>query len=480
MGSGTIASGYTSTAMGFFSNAGGWHSTAMGANTIAKGFSSTVLGIFNDSILTNNQTAVSSTTPLFIVGNGDGNTTRSNAMTVLKNGNIGIGTNLPSGRLHVNAGSVVFSGSGSGLVSLPAAPPPIEGVGRRMMWYQEKAAFRAGYVSAANWNNDSIGAYSTAFGFDSKASGSLSTAIGYQTTASGDYSTAMGFFTVASMDFATALGAETVASGYASTAMGVGTIAKSYSETSLGVYNTDYSPLSSLSWNPTDRLFGIGNGQNTLSRSDALVILKNGNIGIGMNTPSNRLHIFNGVSGVSPFAPVFTPLVVENNSHTYINLISPEDAETAILFGKPSNAASGVIMYNNASNQNGFQFRANGNITRMEIYANGNAWLQGNLTQASDSRLKKEINPLQNSLQKIIQLNGYNYYWKNENADKSLQTGVLAQEVQKLFPELVKEDKDRILSVNYSGLIPLLIESIKEQQQQIDALKKILARQQLR
>jgi hypothetical protein len=51
---------------------------------------------------------------------------------------------------------------------------------------------------------------------------------------------------------------------------------------------------------------------------------------------------------------------------------------------------------------------------------------------------------------------------------------VLAQEVRELFPELVQEDKEGILSVNYSGLIPVLIESVKEQQKQIDELKKIV------
>jgi len=106
----------------------------------------------------------------------------------------------------------------------------------------------------------------------------------------------------------------------------------------------------------------------------------------------------------------------------------------------------------------------------LDIYGNGNAWLRGTLTQASDSRLKKDITPLQNQLQKTTQLNGYNYYWKNENADSSLQTGLLAQEVQKLFPELVREDKDGMLSVNYTGLIPVLIESIKEQQKQMETL----------
>jgi trimeric autotransporter adhesin len=117
----------------------------------------------------------------------------------------------------------------------------------------------------------------------------------------------------------------------------------------------------------------------------------------------------------------------------------------------------------------------------MRIQGNGNAVLQGTLTQLSDVRLKKDISPIQNSLQKIIQLNGYSYHWKNEQSDSSLQIGVLAQEVQKLFPDLVKEDSKGMLSVNYSGLIPVLIESVKEQQQliekqqkQIDDLKKLV------
>jgi len=51
---------------------------------------------------------------------------------------------------------------------------------------------------------------------------------------------------------------------------------------------------------------------------------------------------------------------------------------------------------------------------------------------------------------------------------------LLAQEVKKVFPELVKENEKGELSVNYIGLIPVLIESIKEQQKQIDELKKLV------
>jgi hypothetical protein len=306
------------------------------------------------------------------------------------------------------------------------------------------------------------------------ASGLISTAIGLRSTASGYTSTSMGYETIASGGYSTSIGYRTTASGIYSIAMGESTVAKSGHEVVLGRWNTDYNPISTNDWDAADRLFSIGNGSGLFTRSDAMTVLKNGNVGVGISNPINRIHIFNGASGAVPFPAVFTPLVVENNSHTYINLICPEVAETGILFGKPSSAASGGILYNNTGTINGLQFRTNGNITRMQIYSDGNAWLQGTLAQASDSRLKKDINPLQNSLQKITQLNGYTYNWKNENSDKSLQTGVLAQEVRELFPELVQEDKEGILSVNYSGLIPVLIESVKEQQKQIDELKKIV------
>jgi Chaperone of endosialidase len=108
------------------------------------------------------------------------------------------------------------------------------------------------------------------------------------------------------------------------------------------------------------------------------------------------------------------------------------------------------------------------------ISGDGSAWLQGTLTQNSDSRLKKKITPINNALQSLTQLSGYNYYWKNTGMDNSLQTGVLAQEVQKIFPNLVKSDTNGTLSVNYNGLIPVMIESIKEQQKQIDELKLLV------
>jgi hypothetical protein len=101
MGDNTTASGEASTAMGNNTIASGSYSTAMGFSTKSLGFGNTVIGMYNDSILLNPQTVATSTTPLFIIGNGINASTRSNAMVVLRNGNIGIGTNAPAANLHI-------------------------------------------------------------------------------------------------------------------------------------------------------------------------------------------------------------------------------------------------------------------------------------------------------------------------------------------------------------------------------------------
>jgi FtsZ-binding cell division protein ZapB len=68
------------------------------------------------------------------------------------------------------------------------------GAGTRMIWYPKKAAFRAGYVDATEWDDANIGNFSTAMGGGTTASGAISTAMGYVTSANGNFSTAMGSY----------------------------------------------------------------------------------------------------------------------------------------------------------------------------------------------------------------------------------------------------------------------------------------------
>ncbi|TGE28177.1 tail fiber domain-containing protein [Hymenobacter metallicola] len=84
---------------------------------------------------------------------------------------------------------------------------PAEGSGTRLMWYPEKAAFRAGYINGTQWDNANIGIYSTAGGYNARASGDYGTAFGKDVTAANLSSTALG-------EFCTASGAASVALGY--------------------------------------------------------------------------------------------------------------------------------------------------------------------------------------------------------------------------------------------------------------------------
>ncbi|NOT52464.1 MAG: hypothetical protein HOP10_14435 [Chitinophagaceae bacterium] len=311
MGYNTTASGFYSTALGFITEASNTYATALGNQTKASGFASTssgvftraksdysfVIGLFNDTTNTNR---------LFEIGNGTADNARNTAVTVLLNGNTGIGTTNPAARLHVDS-SVVFTAS----ATLPASPanPPVSGAGTRMMWYPDKAAFRAGNIDGAQWDKDSIGRYSFASGINTKAKGEASvsigaynnargdnstalgyfsttndnrsTAIGYVASANGFASTAIGFGPVASGNYSVSIGANTQAIGGASLSMGDNSIARGNNASSIGLYTiarSDYSFVTGKynDTTATNRIFEIGNGTADNARNNAVTVLQNG------------------------------------------------------------------------------------------------------------------------------------------------------------------------------------------------------------
>lgn len=84
----------------------------------------------------------------------------------------------------------------------------------------------------------------------------------------------------------------------------------------------------------------------------------------------------------------------------------------------------------------------------------------------SDENLKNNIRPIENPLDKIVKINGVLFEWKSTGETSA---GVVAQEVEKVLPEVVKEMEGK--TVNYNGLIGLLVEVVKEQQNTILDLK---------
>jgi len=85
---------------------------------------------------------------------------------------------------------------------------------------------------------------------------------------------------------------------------------------------------------------------------------------------------------------------------------------------------------------------------------------------SSDQNLKTNIETVENALDITCQLRGVSFDWK-ENGSKSY--GVIAQELEKVLPDLVKTGE--LKTVNYSGIIGVLIEAIKELKEEIDNIK---------
>lgn len=108
------------------------------------------------------------------------------------------------------------------------------------------------------------------------------------------------------------------------------------------------------------------------------------------------------------------------------------------------------------------------------LVVNGGVGISGtlhvqNLIETSSIAFKENINPLENPLKSVLQLNGVSYNRKNTNEK---EVGLIAEDVNSVIPELVSKDNDgNPYGVNYSKLVAYLIESIKDLQGQIDKLK---------
>ena len=110
------------------------------------------------------------------------------------------------------------------------------------------------------------------------------------------------------------------------------------------------------------------------------------------------------------------------------------------------------------------------------LYVAGNVYATGGWA-GSDARWKKDIEPLQNLLPEVMKLQGIKYDWRTDeypkmNFDKTRQIGLIAQDVEKIFPELVKTNNDGYKAISYEKLTVVLLEGMKEQQQQIESQQK--------
>ncbi|MCU0375266.1 MAG: tail fiber domain-containing protein [Chitinophagaceae bacterium] len=218
----------------------------------------------------------------------------------------------------------------------------------------------------------------------------------------------------------------------------------------------------------------IGN-KSLVSCSNCLVL---GSVA-GLNTASSSVNV--GIGTTTP-----TEVLTINANNPIVQL---QHAGENMGFIQISGGQDVKIGTNITNNLGSFFIRTNG-ADRVKVEPNGNVGVgtsspsvrfqvgtngDGSVARAnawqtfSDQRFKKEVTPIDNALQKINALQGYYYQWI-DGKDNTRQAGFLAQEVEKVLPEIVSTDGEGYKSVDYGKMNALLLQAIKEQQVLIQTL----------
>ncbi len=307
-------------------------------------------------------------------------------------------------------------------------------------------------VKSAGWGGMANGCLTTsnnwvaaAFGDRTMASGHTSFATGYNTVASGHLSSTFGEYTTASGDGTTAFGHYTTAWGNGSVSMGYHNNAQAYASLVIGQYNAIAG--TSNTWNSLDPAFVIGNGSSDAARSNALTVFKSGSADF-----SGSVNLMKGSTGAA----------------LYVN------GDQALWYNGTYYSWGYDGTYNVFARKT--SIGTTGSPGSYSLYVVGNALCSGTWG-TSDIRWKKNLVPVTNVVPDLLVLNAYRYNWRSDefpdmHFDKATHIGLIAQEVEKVFPELVNTDDNGFKAVSYEKLSAILLQGMKEQQQQIDAQKR--------
>lgn len=243
-------------------------------------------------------------------------------------------------------------------------------------------------------------------------------------------------------------------------------IAKVYSSTTGDMFGLEQVAAAQSGTVAATRIFtsnvgsaaiAFGKYTNATSFTEWGRFASNGNFGIGTSNPTNRLSVVGGIDQTGGYT-------------TFNNSLSNAQGNMGIGTGGFNNAK----IY--AKSDQDFTFYLEQTIsTKFALYVLGKAGGSQNWNQSSDIRFKKNIESIASSLDLINSLRGVRYDFRvdefeNKRFSSERQIGLIAQEVIEVLPEVVSEDHEGYLSVAYSSIVPVLIEAVKEQQQQIEKL----------
>ena len=191
-----------------------------------------------------------------------------------------------------------------------------------------------------------------------------------------------------------------------------------------------------------------------------------GNVGVGTSNPLDKFHIqessttgvirLGGGNGAGNARMYF----YSHSTDAYIDMYGNNGYLPLKIYGNPLSLMGGNVLINTTTN--------NGE----NLYVSGTIRATSTITANSDIRIKSNITKIENALEKVGQISGYTY---NTNYDDKRHGGVIAQEIDKVFPEIVNTGNDGLMGVEYGNISALLIEAIKEQNIKIKNLETLLA-----
>ena len=194
----------------------------------------------------------------------------------------------------------------------------------------------------------------------------------------------------------------------------------------------------------------------------------NANGGSNENISAGETIRFDGSGATSVSRSGNTITISSTDTNTDTNTVTTNIAGTGV------SVSSGT---GNSTISIGQSVATNATVTFGEVRSTGDIIAY----YSSDLALKENISPIDNALNKVMSIGGYNFDWKDSHLEdrggvdgmfvKKKDIGIIAQEVQKVLPEAVGERKDGTLGVRYEQIVPLLIESIKELKSEIESLK---------
>ena len=202
-----------------------------------------------------------------------------------------------------------------------------------------------------------------------------------------------------------------------------------------------------------------------------MVIKGDGDVGIGVTNPLVKLHVNQGNTSGTVIKASGIQAQIEIQTST---------AGDAHLYMRPNSTGNNAAIFKMTAGTN-YNWRWQDDATTPVVFmqlsqSNSSLSVKGDVIaygSPSDERYKENIKPIESALDKVTKLQGVTFDWKESDnlLDIKEDIGFIAQDVQKVVPELVRENEDGKLSLRYQGITPILLEAIKELKAEIDLLK---------